>query len=302
MAPSHSIVRRCVEHVIVIAVISGVIYLLLWSIPPSPEGSALSEVRSILEKKHALAASLILLAAIVGVVATKAAFYIISVGIANALFVHRSVCAFRSFRYAHVTPLGRHLRRAFRRDDVLIQVSLGCTLDEYQTLLAELIKSQKPQRMEWTDIYRPAHLVEDRHGHREAFYNAHAEHRMQIFILSRNNKHDWEEDQQAGLVDELLNKCREANVQVRFVAEADLLSHMPQDRQVKVGDYALFDGSLLVSFNPTTDDDETGELWFAFREIDGYDSIFKAAEDEATRTWFYTDLERALNRVAWVDV
>jgi hypothetical protein len=180
-----------------------------------------------------------------------------------------------------------HLLAAIDRRDCIIPINLGCSLFDYQKMLKQLTENDKVKELEWTNIYSPSEMAESQNpivNHREEFYRKKAKKKIIINIINTRNIKLWKDDLESGKVKEIKDKMNKSG-EIKYVLENDLLN-MESHKVKKNGDYALFNGRILVSFNPTSEDSKSGELWFTTWHIDGYPNIFKNTEN------YYEDLNQ----------
>jgi hypothetical protein len=178
------------------------------------------------------------------------------------------------------------------------RLSLGCKLTFYQNLLSKLTIDSSIDNLEWTDIYPVNKLLDEEQKelrkHRHYFNDSEAKVKRQIIIIHKKYVGQWQTDYDNGKVGDFETKIRENGGEVKYIAEDDL-----KKLDLTIGDYAIFNRNIVLSFNPTTEDDENGDLWVSPHKIEPYSKIFDKMIDTKSYTFgFRNNIMEVLQKMS----
>lgn len=165
---------------------------------------------------------------------------------------------------------------------VTYSVNVTCTLETYQTVLSNLADSIGVTSLKWTNIFPPGEHKGKPHN---LLFSEFKKEKYRFCIIGSENQRDWLDqfrDSESAFTTFEEESGRHGGI-LRYVHEDDLVRFQGEEGvKLRFGDYAIIEtwhqGSMLISYNPTTKDRKRGELSFAFGNLDSYPGIFKFYE------------------------
>lgn len=118
--------------------------------------------------------------------------------------------------------------------------------------------------------------------------------KFKICILSPLNIKEWREDSiDIKVFPKFVEESTYNEGKLYFISEESLKGlEKGTTKEAKIGDYAIFNDSLLLSFNPTTSDLKEGDFYFSPGNIEAYTNIFRLLKERSEA--FKEDFEEAI--------
>lgn len=185
-------------------------------------------------------------------------------------------------------PFEDLLADSMRSGELMLKACLGCKFIDYSQALAQLTRSERVNRLLWTNIYPPRVLLCPDLRHRSLFMDQPITDKRQVHIIGSDNICDWLEDMNQGRVIELEEAQRRGGCDVRYVWEGDLRDSALQ-KALRLGDYAIFNDEIVLSFNPhcmaSPPPEQLGDMHLGAGHLDAYPNIFDFAWLRGDRTF-----------------
>jgi hypothetical protein len=188
----------------------------------------------------------------------------------------------RAFRRPSLIKVLLNQRRTNNVPAICIRVD--CQLEEYKLLLREMAGAARFSLM-WTNIYQPSIVMQGHTAHRAAFRTSRVTNKKQVSFVRQSEVVKWKQDAALSEFQATIPPSTSDEKRCFYVLENVHLHHP----DVVIGDYAIFDEAVMLSFNPKTEDLNNGDLFIILGDVAAHLKVFKLVE--AGSDLFATDVQ-----------